>query len=49
MQMAFAHTDPAWFAAQPWPSLIDWPAAFESFEAYAQIMAKHPAWQDLVT
>ena len=44
----FAHTDPAWFAAQPWPRLIDWLAAFESSEAYAQIMAKHPAWQDLV-
>jgi glutathione S-transferase len=44
----FAHTDPAWFAAQPWSRLIDWLAAFENSEAYAQIMAKYPAWQDVV-
>jgi len=42
----FAHTDPAWFVAQPWPRLIDWLATFESSEAFAQIMAKHAAWQD---
>ena len=42
----FAHTDPTWFAAQPWGRLISWLAAFESSQAYAQIMAKHPAWQD---
>lgn len=42
----FAHTDPVWFAAQPWPHLINWLAAFEGSEAFAQIMAKHPAWQD---
>ena len=44
----FAHTYPAWFAAQPWPRLIAWLAAFEGSEAYAQVMAKHPAWQDPV-
>ncbi|WP_158270517.1 hypothetical protein [Limnohabitans sp. Jir72] len=48
MLMAFAHTDPAWFAAQPCGRLIDWLAAFESSEAYVQIMAQHPAWQDQV-
>jgi len=42
----FAHTDPAWFAAQPWPHLIGWLTAFEGSEAFAQTMAKHPAWQD---
>ena len=42
----FAHTDPAWFAAQPWPRLIDWLSAFENSSAFAQIMAKHPVWQD---
>lgn len=42
----FAHTNPAWFAAQPWPRLIDWLTVFESSEAFAQIMAKHAAWQD---
>ena len=42
----FAHTNPAWFAAQPWPRLIDWLTVFESSEAFAQIMTKHAAWQD---
>jgi len=44
----FAHTDPAWFAAQPWPRLIGWLSDFENSDAFAQIMAKHPAWQDPV-
>ena len=42
----FAHTDPAWFAAQPWPRLINWLSDFENSPAFAQIMTKHPAWQD---
>ena len=42
----FAHTDPAWFAAQPWGRLIRWLTAFESSEAFAQIMTRHPVWQD---
>ena len=42
----FAHTDPTWFATQPWPSLVAWLTAFEGSAAFAQIMAKHPAWQD---
>lgn len=42
----FAHTNPAWFAAQPWPRLIDWLTVFEGSEAFAQTMAKHAAWQD---
>jgi glutathione S-transferase len=44
----FAHTDPAWFAAQPWPRLIGWLSDFENSPAYAQVMAKHPVWQDSV-
>jgi glutathione S-transferase len=44
----FAHTDPAWFAAQPWPRLIGWLSDFENSDAFAQVMAKHPAWQDPV-
>ncbi|MGC1175900.1 glutathione S-transferase [Polaromonas sp.] len=36
----FAHTDADWFAAQPWPRLQAWLAAFESSELYAGVMAK---------
>jgi glutathione S-transferase len=42
----FAHTGPAWFAAQPWPRLIGWLSDFENSPAFAQVMAKHPTWQD---
>ena len=41
----FAHTDPHWFAAQPWPELIVWLAAFETSERFAAIMHKHVPWQ----
>jgi glutathione S-transferase len=44
----FAHTDPAWFADQPWPRLIGWLSDFENSPAFAQVMAKQPAWQDPV-
>jgi glutathione S-transferase len=40
----FAHTDPHWFALQPWPQLIAWLAAFEASPAFAAVMAKHPIW-----
>jgi glutathione S-transferase len=40
----FAHTDPLWFAAQPWPRLAAWLAAFEASADFAAIMAKHPLW-----
>ena len=40
----FAHTDPAWFAAQAWPQLSAWLAAFEASAEFAAIMAKHPLW-----
>ncbi|MDI1239329.1 MAG: glutathione S-transferase [Polaromonas sp.] len=38
----FAHTDADWFAAQPWPSLQGWLAAFEGSELYAGVMQKQP-------
>lgn len=42
----FEHTDPIWFAAQPWPRLINWLSDFENSPTFAQIMTKHPTWQD---
>ncbi len=41
----FAHTDPAWFAAQAWPQLQAWLAAFEASPAFAGVMHKVPVWQ----
>lgn len=41
----FAHTDADWFAAQPWPRLQGWLAAFEGSELYVDVMAKHPPWE----
>ncbi len=41
----FAHTDPLWFASQPWPRLKDWLAAFETSLRFQQIMEKYPAWE----
>ncbi len=42
----FAHTDKAWFAAQPWPHLAHWLAEFEASAAFAVIMHKHNPWID---
>jgi glutathione S-transferase len=41
----FAHTDPAWFAAQPWPRLQAWLAQFEASALYASVMEKYSPWQ----
>ncbi len=41
----YAHTDPGWFAAQAWPALIAWLAAFEGSALFAAIMVKHAPWQ----
>lgn len=41
----FAHTDPTWFAAQPWPRLAAWLARFETSDLYSAVMVKHPLWQ----
>jgi len=40
----FAHTDPAWFAAQPWPALQQWLADFEASNLYLRAMHKYPTW-----
>lgn len=40
----FAHTDPAWFADQPWPDLQRWLTAFEGSSAYVRVMDKAPEW-----
>ena len=42
----FAHTDPAWFASQSWPALLQWLAAFEASDAYRGVMDKVPPWVD---
>jgi glutathione S-transferase len=41
----FAHTDAAWFAAQPWPRLQAWLAGFEASALYAGVMGKHVPWR----
>ena len=41
----YAHTDPGWFAAQPWPALVKWLAGFEASELFTAIMHKHAPWQ----
>ena len=41
----YAHTDPAWFAAQPWGPLAAWLAAFEGSALFEAIMQKHTPWQ----
>lgn len=40
----FAHTDPVWFSAQPWPALQSWLAEFEHSLAFQQSMAKYAPW-----
>ena len=40
----FAHTDPDWFAQQPWPALQAWLARFEDSPAYARVMEKYKPW-----
>jgi glutathione S-transferase len=40
----FAHTDAAWFAAQPWPQLAAWLAQFEASALYQSVMDKHTPW-----
>jgi glutathione S-transferase len=41
----FAHTDPAWFAAQHWPQLQRWLTAFEASHAFSAVMHKVPVWK----
>lgn len=41
----FAHTDPVWFAEQPWPRLQAWLARFEASGLFVGVMEKHAPWQ----
>ncbi|MGJ7582298.1 glutathione S-transferase [Variovorax sp. RHLX14] len=41
----FAGVDAVWFAAQPWPHLRSWLAAWEASAAFATVMQRHPAWK----
>ena len=41
----FAHTDPAWFALQPWPHLQAWLVQWEASGLFAQVMEKYAPWQ----
>jgi len=41
----FAHTDAAWFAAQPWPQLQVWLTLFERSALFEAMMLKHKPWQ----
>ena len=41
----FAHNDPGWFAAQPWPGLQAWLARFEAGSLYLGVMEKRAVWR----
>ena len=41
----WAHTDPDWFANQPWPALQQWLQSFEDNPRFARVMAKLAPWQ----
>lgn len=40
----FAHTDPAWFAAQAWPALQQWLGTFEASTRFEVVMQKYAPW-----
>jgi glutathione S-transferase len=42
----YAHTDPTWFAAQPWPALASWLTQFEASDLFQAIMHKHAPWAE---
>ncbi len=41
----WAHTDPTWFAAQPWPALQAWLNAWENSPRFVLLMRKYALWQ----
>jgi len=41
----FAHTDPEWFAEQPWLALQQWLTRFEASDLYVQAMKRMAPWQ----
>jgi glutathione S-transferase len=41
----FAHVDPDWFSAQPWPRLRAWLQAWQASPLFERIMQKVPPWQ----
>ena len=42
----WAHTaDPAWFAAQPWPTLQAWLNTWESSAGFERLMHRYAPWQ----
>ena len=43
----FAHTDAAWFGAQPWARLQAWLARFEASALFEGVMGKHAVWREL--
>ena len=44
----FAHTDAAWFAAQPWPMLQAGLARFEASSLFESVMVNHKPWRSAV-
>ena len=44
----FAHTDAAWFAAQPWPQSQAWLARFEASVLFEAVMEKHEPWSGTI-
>jgi glutathione S-transferase len=40
----FAHVNAVWFAAQPWPRVQAWLAAFEASDAFKRAMLLVPPW-----
>jgi glutathione S-transferase len=40
----YAHTDPDWFAAQPWGALARWLTSFEDSDMFSAVMQKHVPW-----
>lgn len=42
----FAHTDKAWFAAQPWPRLQTWLQKLLESDLYETAMTRYAPWQE---